>query len=169
MKRILIGLLICCSSAVMAQMQAAKKIIPDYTHETFLKSSPVKIWRVIRNLPQVKDYANGTIKDVQIVTEGDTRYRDITFTDNRKRRDIIDQVHESYKFFVFSIVSPLPNGITNATVTALVESLPDKEDVSVVRWSIMLEGDKGNRKPLVDTLSREIADYEAGLKKLLEQ
>jgi hypothetical protein len=153
----------------MAQMQAAKKIIPDYTHETFLKSSPVKIWRVIRNLPQVKDYANGTIKDVQIITEGDTRYRDITFSDNRKRRDIIDQVHESYKFFVFSIVSPLPNGITNATVTALVESLPDKDDVSVVRWSIMLEGDKGNRKPLVDTLSAEIGNYEAGLKKLLEQ
>lgn len=169
MKRILTLLLICCSSAVMAQMQAAKKIIPDYTHETFLKSSPVKIWRVIRNLPQVKDYANGTIKDVQIITEGETRYRDITFTDNRKRRDIIDQVHESYKFFVFSIVSPLPNGITNATVTALVESLPDKEDVSVVRWSIMLEGDKGNRKPLVDTLSAEIGNYEAGLKKLLEQ
>jgi hypothetical protein len=168
MKKILILLFICCSTAAMAQMQAAKKIIPDYTHETFIQAPPVKIWRVIRNLPQVKDYANGTIKDVQIVTENETRYRDITFTDNRKRRDIIDQVHESYKFFVFSIVSPLPSGITHATVTALVESLPDKEDTSVVRWSIMLEGDKNNRKPLVDTLSAEIASYEAGLKKLLE-
>lgn len=169
MKKILILLLICCSTAAMAQMQAAQKIIPDYTHETLIKSSPVKIWRVIRNLPQVKDYANGTIKDVQIITENDTRYRDITFTDNRKRRDVIDQVHESYKFFVFSIVSPLPAGITHATVTALVESLPDKEDTSVVRWSIMLEGGKGARKPLVDTLSAEISNYETGLKKLLEQ
>jgi hypothetical protein len=168
MKRIWTLLLICCSTAAMAQMQPAKKIIPDYTHETFIKSSPVKIWRVIRDLPQVKDYSNGTIKDVQIVTENDTRYRDLTFTDNRKRRDIIDQVHESYKFFVFSIVSPLPAGITHATVTALVESLPDKDDTSVVRWSIMLEGDKSNRKPLVDTLSAEIGNYEAGLKKLLQ-
>lgn len=168
MKRIWTLLLICCSTAAMAQMQAAKKIIPDYSHETFIKAPTVKIWRVIRNLPQVKDYSNGTIKDVQIVTENETRYRDITFTDNRKRRDIIDQVHESYKFFVFSIESPLPAGITHATVTALVESLPDKEDSSVVRWSIILEGDKGNRKPLVDTLSAEIASYEAGLKKLLE-
>ena len=168
MKRILTLLLICCSAAAMAQMQPARKIIPDYTHETFIHVPPVKIWRVIRNLPQVKDYSNGTIKDVQIVTENDTRYRDITFTDNRKRRDIIDQVHESYKFFVFSIVSPLPAGITHATVTALVESVPEKEDTSVVRWSIMLEGDKGSRKPLVDSLSAEIANYEAGLKKLLE-
>ncbi|MBS0029150.1 hypothetical protein ACTJJ0_14465 [Chitinophaga sp. 22321] len=168
MKKILTLLLICCSTAAMAQMQAAQKIIPDYTHETFIKAQPVKIWRTIRNLAQVKDYSNGTIKDVQIITENDTRYRDITFSDNRKRRDIIDQVHESYKFFVYSIVSPLPAGITHATVTALVESLPDKDDSSVVRWSIMLEGNKASRKPLVDTLSAEIASYEAGLKKLLE-
>ncbi len=168
MKKILTLLFICCSTAVMGQMQAAQKIIPDYTHETLIKSSPVKIWRIIRNLPEVKDYANGTIKDVQIVTENDTRYRDITFTDNRKRRDMIDQVHESYKFFVFSIVSPLPAGIKHATVTALVESLPDKDDTSVVRWSIILEGDKSARKPLVDTLSAEISNYETGLKKLLE-
>lgn len=168
MKKILTLLFICCSTAVMGQMQAAQKIIPDYTHETLIKSSPVKIWRIIRNLPEVKDYAHGTIKDVQIVTENDTRYRDITFTDNRKRRDMIDQVHESYKFFVFSIVSPLPAGIKHATVTALVESLPDKDDTSVVRWSIILEGDKNARKPLVDTLSAEISNYETGLKKLLE-
>ncbi|HEY9261071.1 hypothetical protein [Chitinophaga sp.] len=168
MKKVWTLLLICCSTAAMAQMQAAKKIIPDYTHETFIKASPVKIWRTVRNLPEVKDYSNGTIKDVQIVTEGETRYRDITFTDNRKRHDIIDQVNEQYKFFVFSIVSPLPAGITHATVTALVESLPDKEDTSVVRWGIMLEGDRKNRKPLVDTLSAEIANYEAGLRKLLE-
>ncbi|PSL46194.1 hypothetical protein CLV51_103170 [Chitinophaga niastensis] len=168
MKRIFTLLLICCSTAAMAQMQAAKKIIPDYTHDTFIKSSPVKIWRVIRDLPQVKEYANGTIKDVQITTVNETRYRDITFTDNRKRKDIIDQVHESYKFFVFSIVSPLPAGITHATVTALVESSPDKEDTTVVRWSIMLEGDKNARKPLVDSLSAEIASYETGLKKMLE-
>ncbi|MBO9729991.1 MAG: SRPBCC family protein [Chitinophaga sp.] len=168
MKKLWILLLICCSTAAMAQMQAAKKIIPDYTHETVIKAPSVKIWRVIRNLPQVKDYSNGMIKDVQIVTEGETRYRDITFTDNRKRRDVIEQVHESYKFFVFNIQSPLPNGITQATVTALVESQPDKEDSSVVRWSIILEGDKNSRKPLVDTLAAEIGNYEAGLKKMLE-
>ncbi|HWV65210.1 hypothetical protein [Chitinophaga sp.] len=168
MKKILTLLFICCCTAVMGQMQAAQKIIPDYTHETLIRSSPVKIWRLIRNLPEVKDYANGTIKDVQIVTENDTRYRDLTFTDNRKRRDMIDQVHESYKFFVFSIVSPLPAGIKHATVTALVESLPDKDDTSVIRWSIILEGNKSARKPLVDTLSAEISNYETGLKKLLE-
>ncbi|NLR58555.1 hypothetical protein HGH93_10615 [Chitinophaga polysaccharea] len=168
MKRIFTLLLICCSAAAMAQMQAAKKIIPDYTHETIIKSSPVKIWRVIRNLSQVKDYSNGMIKDVQITGEGDSRVREITFTDNTKRKDAIEQVHESYKFFVFSIVSPLPTGITHATVTALVESMPDKDDTAVVRWSIILEGDKGSRKPLVDTLSTEIANYETGLKKMLE-
>lgn len=168
MKRILTLLLICCSTAAMAQMQAAKKIIPDYTHETIIKSPPVKIWRIIRNLPQVKDYSNGMIKDVQITGEGENRIREITFADNTKRKDAIEQVHESYKFFVFSIVSPLPAGITHATVTALVESMPDKDDTSVVRWSVILEGDKSSRKPLVDTLSAEIASYETGLKKMLE-
>ncbi|NIG56764.1 hypothetical protein [Chitinophaga sp. Cy-1792] len=168
MKKLLTLLLICCSTAVMAQMQAAQKIIPDYTHETQIKSTPVKIWRVVRDLPQVKDYSNGTIKEVNIRTVGETRYRDLVFTDGHKRTDEIEQVHEQYKFFVFHVLDPLPAGITKAIVTALVESSATNDDMAVVRWSIILEGDKSARKPLVETLSAEIGNYEAGLKKLLE-
>ncbi|WP_212003814.1 hypothetical protein [Chitinophaga sp. HK235] len=168
MKKLLLLLLTCWSSMAMAQMQAAKRIIPDYTHETRIKSTTVKIWRIIRDLPQVKEYSNGTIKEVNIRTVNETRYRDLTFSDGHKRTDEIEQVHESYKFFVFHVLEPLPAGIGKAIVTALVESLPDNDDVSVVRWSIILEGDKAGRKPLVDSLSAEIANYEAGLKKMLE-
>ncbi|MBC9929183.1 SRPBCC family protein [Chitinophaga qingshengii] len=168
MKRLLLLVLICWSSVSMAQMQAAQKIIPDYTHETQVKSTPVKIWRVIRDLPQVKEYSNGMIREVNIRTVNDTKFRDLVFSDGRKRTDEIEQVHDQYKFFVFHVQDPLPAGIRKAVVTALVESLPDKDDVSVVRWSIILEGDKSGRKPLVETLSAEIANYEAGLKKMLE-
>lgn len=152
-----------------AQMEPAKKIIPDYTHDVFIKNTPVKIWRIIRDLPQVKSYANGMIKEVKIITDTDgTRRRELLFSDNRQRTDIIEQVHESYKFFVFRIKEPLPAGISNATVTALVESVPDKDDTTVVRWTVFLEGDKNARKPLVDELIREIAQYEKGLKQLTE-
>ncbi|MFB6456447.1 hypothetical protein ACE38W_14335 [Chitinophaga sp. Hz27] len=168
MKQLLTMLLICCSTAVMAQMQAAQKIIPDYTHESQIKSTPVKIWRVVRDLPQVKEYSNGTIKEVNIRSVGETRYRDLVFTDGHKRTDEIEQVHEQYKFFVFHVLEPLPTGITKAIVTALVESSPNNDDVAVVRWSIILEGDKSARKPLVESLSAEIGNYEAGLKKMLE-
>lgn len=168
----LVCLLTCMiTTAAMAQeMQAAMKIIPDYTHETFIKNTPVKIWRVIRDLPKVKDYSNGTITAVTITpgTE-DKRIRELTFSDGRKRTDEIEQVHESYKFFVFSVRDPKPQGVNSAMVTALVESLPDKDDTSVVRWSIYLEGDKKLKKPLVDELTKEIGQYEVGLKKLLDQ
>ncbi|WP_160710794.1 SRPBCC family protein [Chitinophaga solisilvae] len=168
MKKLFTLLLISFSTVAMAQMQAAKKIIPDYTHDTQLKAPPVKIWRIIRDLPQVKEYSNGAIREATIRTVGETRYRDLTFSDGRRRTDEIEQVHESYKFFVFRIKDPLPAGITAATVTALVESLPDRDDVSVVRWGVILEGEKNARKPLVESLTAEIANYEAGLKKLLE-
>jgi len=159
------------TTAAMAQMQAAVKIIPDYTHETFIKNSPVKIWRVIRDLPKVKDYSNGTITAVTINPGQDDKppTRELTFSDGRKRIDEIEQVHESYKFFVFNVRDPRPQGVNRATVTALVESLPDKDDTSVVRWSIYLEGDKKLKKPLVDELTKEIGQYELGLKKLLDQ
>lgn len=168
MKRLLLLLCVCWSGVSMAQMAAAKKIIPDYTHETQIKSTPVKIWRVIRDLPQVKEYSNGMVREVNVRTVNDTKYRDLTFSDGRKRTDEIEQIHDQYKFFVFHVQDPLPAGISKAIVTALVESMPDKDDVSVVRWSIILEGDKAGRKPLVDSLSAEIANYEAGLKKMLE-
>ncbi|MBV8255980.1 MAG: SRPBCC family protein [Chitinophaga sp.] len=168
MKQLLTLLLICCSSVVMAQMQAAQRIIPEYTHDTQIKSTPVKVWRVIRDLPQVKEYSNGTIKEVNIRTVGDTRYRDLVFADGHKRTDEIEQVHEQYKFFVFHIQEPLPQGVTKAIVTALVESAPNSDDVAVIRWSMIMEGDKSARKKLVDILSAEIANYEAGLKKMLE-
>ncbi|RAJ80171.1 hypothetical protein CLV59_105279 [Chitinophaga dinghuensis] len=168
MKKLLTLLLICCSTAVMAQMQAAQRVIPDYTHETQLKSTPVKVWRIIRDLPQVKEYSNGTIKEVTIRNVGETRYRDLVFADGHKRTDEIEQVHEQYKFFVFHILEPLPAGVTKAIVTALVESSPNNDDVAVIRWSMIMEGDKSARKALVESLSAEIASYEAGLKKMLE-
>ncbi|MBV7533986.1 hypothetical protein [Chitinophaga sp. sic0106] len=168
MKQLFTLLLICCSMAAMAQIQAAQKIIPEYLHESQIKSTPVKIWRTIRDLPKAKEYSNGMIKEIDIRTVGQVSYRDLVFADGTKRTDEIEQVHDQYKFFVFNIQDPLPKGVSKAIITALVESRPDNDDVAVVRWSIIMEGDKSARKPLVESLTAEIANYEAGLKKLLE-
>ncbi len=92
----------------MAQMGEAQKVVPEYLHETLIKSDPPKIWQTIRDLPKVKDYSNGTVSEVIIRTTGGTQYRDITFSDGRKRTDEIEQVHDVYKFFVFQISTPLP-------------------------------------------------------------
>ncbi|MGE7775009.1 hypothetical protein ACQKLP_09805 [Chitinophaga sp. NPDC101104] len=169
MKKYLLMFLVCWSGTAMAQMGAAQKIVPEYLHETRIKSDPPAIWQTIRDLPKVKDYSNGTITEVNIRSVGGTQFRDLVFADGRKRTDEIEQIHDAYKFFVFHVAAPLPTGVSKAIVTALVESLPDSKDTSVVRWSIIMEGDKSARKALTDTLVAEIANYEAGLKKLMEQ
>ncbi len=168
MKKYLLLLMICWSGAAAAQMQAAQKVTPEYRHETRIKSDPPAIWQIIRDMPKVKDYSNGMITGVNIRTTGGTQFRDLEFADGRKRTDEIEQVHETYKFFVFQVSAPLVPGVTKAIVTVLVESLPDSKDTSVVRWSIIMDGDKSAKKVLTDSLIAEIANYEAGLKKLLE-
>ncbi len=169
MKKYLLLILVCWSGTVMAQMEAARKINPEYLHETRIKSDPPTIWQTIRDLPKVKDYSNGAITEVNIRTVGGTQFRDLVFADGRKRTDEIEQVHDTYKFFVFRVAAPLPSGVSKAIVTALVESIPDSIGTSVVRWSIIMEGNKSAKKALTDTLVAEIANYEAGLKKLMEQ
>ncbi|WP_298710825.1 hypothetical protein [Chitinophaga sp.] len=168
MKKYLLWLLLCWSGTAMAQMEAARKVTPEYLHETRINNHPPDIWQVIRDLPKVKDYSNGMISEVNIRTERGTQYRDLVFADGSKRTDEIQQVHETYKFFVVQISSPLPAGVTKAIVTALVESIPGSKGTSVVRWSIIMEGEKAAKKALTDSLTAEIANYEAGLKKLLE-
>ncbi|MGX5817177.1 hypothetical protein ACWKWU_03225 [Chitinophaga lutea] len=168
MKKYLLLLLICWSGTAMAQMGAAQKVVPEYLHETRIKNDPPKIWQTIRDLPKVKDYSNGMITEVNIRTEGGTQFRDLVFADGRKRTDEIEQIHDIYKFFVFHISAPQTPGVSKAIVTALVESLPDSQDTSVVRWSIIMEGNKAAKKALTDSLIAEIGQYEAGLKKLLE-
>lgn len=152
----------------MAQMGAAQKVVPEYLHETRIKNNPPAIWETIRDLPKVKDYSNGMITEVNIRTEGGSQFRDLVFADGRKRTDEIEQVHDTYKFFVFHIAAPLTPGVSKAIVTALVESHPEIKGTSVVRWSIIMEGDKSAKKALTESLTAEIANYEAGLKKLLE-
>lgn len=168
MKKYLLGLLLCWSGTAIAQMEAAQKVTPEYLHETRINNHPPDIWQVIRDLPKVKDYSNGMITEVNIRTERGTQYRDLVFADGRKRTDEIEQVQETYKFFVFQISSPLPAGVTKAIITALVESIPGSKGTSVVRWSIIMDGEKAAKKALTDSLTAEIANYEAGLKKLLE-
>jgi len=169
MKKYLLLLLVCWSGTAMAQMEAAQRIEPEYLHETRIKNDPPTIWQTIRDLPKVKDYSNGTITEVNIRTVGGTQFRDLVFADGRKRTDEIEQIHDTYKFFVFHVAAPLPSGVSKAIVTALVESLPDSIGTSVVRWSIIMEGNKSAKKALTDTLVAEIANYEAGLKKLMEK
>lgn len=168
MKKYLLLLLICWSGSAMAQMGAAQKVTPEYLHETRIKNDVPTIWQTIRDLPKVKEYSNGMITAVTIRTTGGTQFRDLEFADGRKRTDEIQQVHEAYKFFVIEVSTPLPSGVTKAIVTALVESIPDSKDTSLVRWSIIMDGDKSAKKALTDSLIAEIANYEAGLKKLLE-
>lgn len=168
MKKFLVLLLVCWSGAATAQMEAAQKVVPEYLHETRIQADPPKVWQTIRDLSKVKDYANGMIAEVNIRTQGGTWFRDLVFADGRKRTDEIEQVHDVYKFFVFHVHAPLTPGVSKAIVTALVESLPGSKGTSVIRWSIIMEGDKSAKKILTDSLIAEIANYEAGLKELLE-